>query len=97
MDTKKAFKKADLIPAFSLLLSVVGAILVACHLLIPGLVVSSLGLIAAIFTWITEKKFGMNPCLSYWAEMLGIVLFIISCLGFAGYTVWDYVKMKDVG
>ena len=96
MEVQKKFTKADLIPAVTLLMSAIGTILVACHVLIVGIVFAALGLAGSIYTRIAEKKLGMNEVLAYWAEMLGIVLFIVCCLGFLGYSVWDYVASKDL-
>lgn len=97
MIVEKKYKIADLLSVTTLLISVLGVILVACHILIAGLVISSIGLICSIITRIYEKKLSLNERLAYWAEMLGIVLFIVCCFGFAGYTVWDIVNSKDVG
>ena len=96
MEVKKKFTKADLIPAVTLLMSVVGTILVACHVLSAGMVFAAIGLAGSIYTRVAEKKLGLNEVLAYWAEMLGIVLFIVCCFGFLGYSVWDYVASKDL-
>ncbi len=96
MEVQKRFTKADLIPALTLLMSAVGTVLVACHVLVVGLIFAAIGLAGGIYTRVAEKKLGMNEVLAYWAEMLGIVLFIVCCMGFAGYSVLDYVTSKDL-
>lgn len=97
MVTQKKFKAYDLFPAATLLFAAVGLILVSCHVLIAGMVLSGIGFVGGIVTRVTERKFALNERLAYWAETLGIVLFVVCCLGFAGYTVWDLVAAKDVG
>lgn len=89
--------RLNLIPVAALLCSVAGAVLIACHILIPGIVVAAVGLVFGIVTRAIEKKCALYEALAYWAFVLSIVLFIISGIGFAGYTVWDYVNSRDIG
>lgn len=89
--------RMNFIPLAALICSVIGVALVAFHILIPGAAVVSAGLILGIVTRAIEKKRDLCEALAYWAFALGIVLFIIALLGFAGYTVWDFVNSKDIG
>lgn len=87
----------NFIPLAALSFSVVGTILVACHVLIAGVAVAAVGLACGIVTRVFEKRYGLCEILAYWAFVLGIVLMIVCVLGFAGYTVLDLVNSKDVG
>lgn len=89
--------RMNLIPLFALICSVIGVILTACHILIPGAAAVSAGLILGIVTRVIEKKQNLNEALAYWAFALGITLFIVGVLGFIGYNIWDYVNGKDIG
>ena len=89
--------KYDLIPVSALVLNVVGALLIGLHVLIPGLIIAILGLAAGITTRVLEKKLGMTEIIAYWAFVLSIILTVLSLLGFAGYTLWDYIFAKQIG
>lgn len=89
--------KFDLIPLSAILLNVVGALLVGLHVLVPGLIISVIGLAAGITTRVLEKKLGMTEIIAYWAFVISIILTVLSLLGFAGYTLWDYIFAKQIG
>ncbi len=89
--------KYVLIPVASLFLSVVGPILVACHVLLPGIIISVFGLIGGVVVKALERRLTLPELLAFIAFIVGILLFVISIVGFTAYTVLDYVNIKDIG
>ena len=93
----KLSNKFDLISIVSMAVTVLGAILVASHVLIAGLVVAGVGMLAAIVGYILKGKLNMNVNWAYIALTVTIILFIFTAIGFAGYTTWDIYKAHDFG
>ncbi len=89
--------KYNFIPVSVLSVSVIGAVLVACHVLLPGLILAAVGLAGGIVAKVLERRLNMRELLVFLAFIIGIVLFVASVAGFAAYTVLDYVNLKDIG
>lgn len=91
------FNYYNLIPIAALVLDLAGIILIACHVLVPGLVVAVLGLACGIATKVLEKKKELNERLAYWSFVLSFVCLFIAAVGFAGYTVLDMILERELG
>ena len=89
--------KYNFIPVSVLSVSVIGAVLVACHVLLPGPILAAVGLAGGIVAKVLERRLNMRELLVFLAFIIGIVLFVASVAGFAAYTVLDYVNLKDIG
>ncbi len=89
--------KYNIIPIASLSVSVVGVVLVACHVLLPGLILAIIGFGGGIAAKVLERKLALIELLAFLALVIGILLLVVSVAGFAAYTVLDYVNLKDIG
>lgn len=89
--------KYNLLPIASLTFSVVGAVLVACHVLLPGIIIAAIGFAGGVVVKALERRLTIAEILSFLALIIGIFLLVLSITGFAAYTVLDYINLKDIG
>ncbi len=80
----------------ALALSIIGGILVACKLLIVGLVLAVIGLVLSIVGFVRRGEMSINVYLAYWCMIACITILFLSGLGATGYTVYDMIMGHDV-
>lgn len=97
MNQTKLFEnKYNFIPLAALVFSFAGVVVTAFNILVVGIILSAIGLAVGIATKILEKKVNLNERLAYWGFTLSIILFVVSALAFAGYSVYNYVWDKNL-
>lgn len=92
----KNLRKVDYFPLCAAIVSLVGGVLVACHLQLAGIIIAICGLIAAIVLYCLKGRLGLNIFIAYWSLVACVAFVFLSLLGFTGYTVWDIYKQHDV-
>lgn len=89
--------KYNFLPIVSLILSLIGAVLVACHILLPGIILAGIGFVGSIIIRMLKNKLNISELLCFLSLIISAFLLIASAVGFTAYSVWDYVSSKDIG
>lgn len=92
----KKLNIVDYIPLIIVAICLAGGILVACHLQLAGLIVAGIALVVQIVLYRLKSKVKFNIYIVYWSLVACVAIFLLSILGFAGYTVWDIYTEHDV-
>ncbi|MBO4990115.1 MAG: hypothetical protein J6D37_07275 [Clostridia bacterium] len=92
----KKLNAIDFLPLGIVLLGLIGGILVAAHVQLAGLIIAIVALAAEITVYCLKGKLKLNVYVAYWSLVACAGIFLLSLLGFAGYTVWDIYSEHDV-